>query len=503
LPLAEKKYFGNGWVATEDQMSLVFSPPPSFFTFNQGDRIIVRGIGEPVLVEGGTIGDIPDNYLITNNGEKTIESYSVVSPPASASATMSASAIVTYTASDTISPSAAYAYGVSVPGASVSVTRLYTYDWQTSNARSSIISSNQVTDSRYVLEFLPSSASPVSISLDGIGLLAADNDSNFSFNAKFKTSSTCSVSATLSIDDSEESFDPVENIVYAGDYSSIRSNLALLPGTDERYSVSINISVSDHGGKVFYMTLPHLINDDLYYSNPFVNQSRTVLPDFYWEIDSQQTNPSSPFHRLIDCLSVSSNEVFDEFLRIAPYETSELSILEEKAADYAKSAMVDPTIVDRKYMPWLSQFNGIGVVRNFTKQDGNSYFPSSGAETAFARWQILNGYFGIRAGTREAIVETTRQFLEFTDDGSESTRSVAVSKHYLGNEFQIRVLTLVNETPDVTESGQESQTMLDALELCRPLGYKIVHLAVDEFEFTVGDDDLGVLGNSPIGSTED
>ena len=142
-------------------------------------------------------------------------------------------------------------------------------------------------------------------------------------------------------------------------------------------------------------------------------------------------------------------------------------------------------------------------LKNFKKQNGENYFPSEGAELAFARWQLSEGYYGLRAGTREAIVETAKKFLEFTDDSSESTRSVAVSRHYEGNKFQIRVLTLVNETPDVTESGQYSQTMLDALEEARPLGYKITHLAVDEFEFTVGDDDLGILGILPPGSTGD
>ena len=503
LPLAERRYDGIGWVANLDEISLIFSPPP-FVPFSEGDRFLVSGIGSPDYVDGS----LPSEYSsLLNNGERVVDSYTVVSPPASASATSSASAIIIYTGSNTTSSSAVYAYGFSSPGASVSATRLYNYEWEaTSNdgeVVTRIISSDQVVDSRYVLEFSPPNSSPVTISLSGVQLLAADNDANFSFNAKIKTPSTCTISTTLSIDDSVETFTPVETIIYSGEYSSIRSNLALLPSTDQRYSVSISIVVSGHNGNVFFMTLPHLINDDLFYSNPFVNLARFNMPDFYYEIDSQQENPSNPMHRLIDCLSASANEVWNEYSRIFPYETNELLILQESSLDYTKSTMVDPTIADKKYIPWLSQFNGSRAIKNFKKQNGENYFPSEGAELAFARWQLLTGYYGKNAGTREALVETAKKFLEFTDDASESTRSVAVSRHYEGNEFQIRVLTLVNETPDVTESGQSSQTMLDALEEARPLGYKIVHSAVDEFEFTIGDDDLGILGTLPPGTSED
>jgi len=503
LPLSERRYDSIGWVANLDQISLIFSPPP-FNPFYEGDRILVSGMGSPDYVEGS----LPSGYSsVLNNGERVIDSYTIVSPPASASATNSASAVMVYNASNTTSSSAVSVYGFSSPGASVSATRLYNYEWQATSNNGSVItkliSSDQVVDNRYVLEFSPPDSSPVTISLSGIELLAADNEANFSFNAKIKTPSTCIISSTLSIDDSTETFIPVETTVYSGEYSSIRSNLAFLPSTDQRYSLSISIVVSGHNGNVFFITLPHLINDDLFYTNPFVNLARFYMPDFYWDIDSQQENPSNPMHRLIDCLSASANEVWDEYSKILPYQTNELITLQESSLDYTKSTMVDPLVADKKYIPWLSQFNGTKIIKNFKKENGENYFPSEGAELAFARWQLINAYYGIRAGTREALIETAKQFLEFTDDGSESTRSVAVSRHYEGNEFQLRVLTLVNETPDVTESGQSSPTMLRALEEARPLGYKIVHSAVDEFEFTIGDDDLGVLGTLPPGTSQD
>jgi hypothetical protein len=488
-------------VANSDTLTFIFSPPPSS-SIKEGRRVFISGISSPDVIEGGAL---PELYVASrNNRENTIQSYAVVSPPASASAFSSASAVVVFETTNIISDPDVYAYGFSKTGASAAISPIYPYEWEAEGGEIEITTSNQEINTRYALEVFPSSAGPIKLKLSNIQMLLGDNSYDFSFNAKMQPNSTSLVKAKLSIDQIEENFFPVSAIIFADRYSSIRSNVVNLPGeSEEPFSLSIELEISNHGGNPFYFTLPHLINDELFYNNTYVNQARNLIPDFYWEIDSQQESPKFPMFRLMDCLSVSGNDVYSEYQKITPYENSELSLLIEQSFPYTQSTMVDPTIAEERYIPWLSQFNGTNIKRNIKIEDGSSYFPSTESENSFMRWQLSTASFGRRAGSRSAIIDTVRQFLDFTKDGNQSTKSVALSKHFAGNVFKIRIQTLLNETPDVEEEGQSSQLILDAVEHCRPLGYELLHNAVEEFEFTVGDDVLGVIGAVPIGNTED
>jgi hypothetical protein len=171
--------------------------------------------------------------------------------------------------------------------------------------------------------------------------------------------------------------------------------------------------------------------------------------------------------------------------------------------------LVDPDYVDQRYAPWLSQFNGHRLKKNifmlknaiteetFTEPTG--LFESIGAKESFLKWQLRSGYYGRAAGTTEALREATKQVLHFTKDGEDSTYFVSITPHYQSDPFKILIQTLVNETIDCEDDGEESYAVLDAVQMAKPAGYKIYHQAVDVVEFRIGDR----LGTNPIGDTAD
>jgi hypothetical protein len=351
-------------------------------------------------------------------------------------------------------------------------------------------------------------------------MFIGDNGKDFSFNAKVYCNQLTTVQCLLSHSESV-SPEPVSTDVYPGRFTAFRSNVEELPiSNEDSYSLDVSITFSGHGGQPFYVTSPNLIEDFLYHSNPYVYSAKRSMPDFYWHIDSSQENPSSPLHRLMDCLMTGARDVYEEYIRIYVYEPGQLAILSEQIeTNNIHSTLVNPEYVNQRYAPWLSQFNGhklkknieytVNGITNTTYGQPQPLFESVGAKESFVKWQLRTGYYGRAAGTMEALKEATKQVLHYTKDSSQSTYFVSVTPHYQSDPFKILIRTLVNETFDCTEDGQESSAILDAIELARPMGYKVYHQAVDVVEFRIGDtlagfraDGTYVPGNQ-IGDTVD
>jgi hypothetical protein len=222
------------------------------------------------------------------------------------------------------------------------------------------------------------------------------------------------------------------------------------------------------------------------------------MPDFYWEIDSAQAQPTAPFHRLLDILTSASNEVMTEYKDIYPFERNEITNTVELAEPVANSALVNPAFVKDKYINWLSQFTGSSVRKNIAKADGSKFFTTYADERNFIEWQLLNSYYGRGAGTRSALLNSARQVLLYTKDDTDSTRSVSITPNYDGDVWSFLVRTLENETPDAS-TGESSHLVLAAMEPARPMGYKIYHETIDEFYLTLDDLSYGRLSEIRLG----
>lgn len=364
-------------------------------------------------------------------------------------------------------------------------------DWQLTGGSFEIITSDFVVDSRLTLKLYPSGSTLV-LSLEDIPLLADDNSRVLSANCKIKANSTLSVSSSLFIDDDDESVTANSQTFSSGLYSAVHTNRVVVPDDDELHTATIRFEITNHNGANVFLTLPHLIHDLAFYENPFVGRARPFLPDFYFEKDSSQESPTYPFFRLIDILFDAAGNASIEHDRMYGLSGEQLATQEETTEFWTNSTLVSPRSVRDDYVPWLSQFTCGPLRQNIQLSNGDYYFDNPSIQRDFIEWQLRTSFFGRSAGTREAMLEAVKQVLIKTKDGEASTYSIALTPHFDDDPFSIKIQTLTNETLDADEN-QSSRLVLDAVFLAKPMGYKVVHVTVDEFFFTLSDPTLGIL----------
>lgn len=361
----------------------------------------------------------------------------------------------------------------------------YSTDWVISGSsqiNSGIVSDAVVVDNRY--SFIiddGGSSSSITITLASKDLRLFDSNRVLSFNCKIKSTSNCTISTRLSID-GEATPQPNVQSLNSGNFNAIHSNRVLVPETEDVYQYTIQITISARqGASIIHITNFHLIHDFAFYENAFVPQMRRYMPDFYWEYDSDSQDPTYPFFKLVDVLSSGAGVSRDIYDSIFPFDTDEFLEQGDQVDFWAKSTLTTPSLVRDEYVPWLSQFNGVKIQKNVLLSDGTPYFNNPSLQRDFIEWQLRNGYYGRAAGSRIALLEAAKQFLVRTKDGSVSSKSVAIGTRYNNDPFSILVQTLANETLDAND-GESSSIILQSLNLAKPLGYKIIHSTVDDFD---------------------
>lgn len=369
--------------------------------------------------------------------------------------------------------------------------------WSANGAVLTVVPTEFISKSRFVLRMNPSSAGEITLSLSGVPIKTSLNGLDISFNAKMKPSAESIVTVAINHESSVET--GYQQRISGGIYSALQSNVLTLPDDENEHTIDIEISIIGHQGQNILMTYPNLIEDKGFYRNRMVPLSRNFMPDFYWEIDSIEEQPTAPYHRLIDILTSAINEVMREYDAIYQFERDELITQDETGEESAKSVLVDPYFVREKYIKWLSQFTGNKIKRNIeVESTGDFYFENFSAARSFVEWQLATSSYGRAAGTRNAILDAAKQVLAYTKNGNDSTEAIALTPRYNGDPWTILIRTIENETLDAN-SGESSALILSAVEPARPLGYKILHQTVTELSFILNDLTFGRLDEIGLG----
>ena len=376
------------------------------------------------------------------------------------------------------------------------------YDWTVTNASLMISSTDFIVDSRYTLVLASGSegeAQDVVLTLAGIPLTPDDNGSVLSANMQIKANALITASSLLYIDSASATYEPYSKTYSSGSYNAIHTNRAVVPDDENIHTATIQITISGLvGGQTAHVTMPHLIHDLALFGNSFLGKARNFLPDFYFEIDSLQSQPSYPFFRLLDILTSTAGEVFAEYGLMYGIEGSELLYENLTVAYWAQSSLVSPRSVKNKYVSWLSQFSGDFIRQNIYYSNGNPFFGNESIRRDFIEWQLSKGYYGRAAGSRIAMVEAAKQVLSYTDNGAQSTFSVSLTPRYQDEPFAIHIRTLANETPDAN-ANQVSELVMQSVNWAKPMGYLITHETVNQFNFTIDDPVLGVFDSMTFG----
>lgn len=376
------------------------------------------------------------------------------------------------------------------------------YDWTATNASLMISSTDFIVDSRYTLVLASGSEGEVQdvvLTLASIPLTPDDNSRVLSANMQIKANAPITVSSLLYIDSASATYEPYSNTYSSGSYNAVHTNRAVVPDDENIHTATIQITISGLvGGQTAHITMPHLIHDLALFENSFLGKARNFLPDFYFEIDSLQSQPSYPFFRLLDILTSTAGEVFAEYGLMYGIEGSQLLYENLTVAYWAQSSLVSPRSVKNKYVSWLSQFSGDFIRQNIYYSNGTPFFGNESIRRDFIEWQLSKGYYGRAAGSRIAMVEAAKQVLSYTDNGAQSTFSVSLTPRYQDEPFAIHIRTLTNETPDAN-ANQVSELVMQSVNWAKPMGYLITHETVNQFNFTVDDPTLGVFDSMTFG----
>lgn len=370
------------------------------------------------------------------------------------------------------------------------------YEWKvfsgSTELEPELISTNFSVSSRYVLVVYPPSTNPITIKLNDVLLFLSDNNRYLSFNSKIKCNSSIVTSCKLYIDDND--VEPNQQSLSSGKYNAVQSNRDFVDDDLNNHEANIEITVSGHSQQPIFFTCPHLIHDLGFLENPIIGLIRNYLPDFYWEIDSQNTSPSFPFFKFIDALTHSTGDTRIEYGAMYGFELDQLQNPEWIPDYWTKSSLVSTTRVRNEYIPWLSLFTGEHITQNIQDADGEFYFENEFIIRDFTEWQLRTRRYGSAGGTREALIDSVRQVLIKTKNGENPTRVVALTPNFGGDPFAIQIKTLTNETYDTSDEGESSVLVLRAIEKSKPMGYLVTHQTQDVFTFTLDDISLGVIG---------
>lgn len=365
----------------------------------------------------------------------------------------------------------------------------YELNWVVSGATSSVSASKWINPLYYSIEVQPDDiTNTVTLSLSGIQVTDDDLiNGQVQFHSRFYSEhdilmSTQIENVTTSETSDEASFSAVGNL-----WSTAWSPVIDF-GTSNNAEFNVVISITNHDGNKFWMTLPHLINNVGFYRNMWIFNSRKFLPTVLWDRDMVQEFPSYPFHRLFHALTSAAGESINIAYAIARYTNKQISPL-SVIGDARYSQLVDIDYMDVDNADWAAQFIGSRILKSILYDDGQELITDP---PEFIRWQLNNAYFGRNAGTTEAIRESVKRAL---------TGNKTVWIFPGGSSFTINIYTLTDETLGAEVEGDSSEIVLKFATLAKPLGFQLSHSVYNSLPLILDDPIYGELlpGGTPLG----
>lgn len=218
------------------------------------------------------------------------------------------------------------------------------------------------------------------------------------------------------------------------------------------------------------------------------------MPSVMKDSDSRLAKPSYSLSRFIELCCEHRGEIYDILDEINYVDTSDGY---NPADNLTKSTIVDPDVISRKYAFWVAQFVGTqlysptvsvtpwqnipatwqGIDAIDTVVDINdtvgwsalqSFKPELVGLDEYFRWQISTGYYGINAGSLQAVTESIKRILT----GTKSVRVEANPSSWVVNVYTYKSETLGT---DLLGTGDEVQASQIILKRCKPAGFFVRH----------------------------
>lgn len=307
---------------------------------------------------------------------------------------------------------------------------------------------NGLTPSYYSMAVTPTDSDPIVLDLENQSVLSTQAYAcNLAFSANIRSTKavtvTCGISqqtetpgnVTITADHQQlvRTYPDYVALVNTdnipGAWTAFRSNYyPIIPNgsalNTSDYSMRVKVTVTGHEGATFYLTTCALIDDTAFFKNAWVQTGQSYIPTFYWDIDAKEVNPTYPFYKLLDIMTTRSNAALGRYKRWFDFELTELRARDTGEEFWTSSTLTDPAYHEEEVRPWLAQFIGASIRSNVWATGNNTNAAGNAAtgafeswladETAYIKWQFTNGYYGLHAGTRDAVLESVRQVLTGT-----------------------------------------------------------------------------------------
>jgi len=229
-------------------------------------------------------------------------------------------------------------------------------------------------------------------------------------------------------------------------WDAVRSNTMTLSTLDyntDDYAITLTISghspnyVSATGANLskILISTPNLVNDSVWANNPVLQNTRPYLPDLYQSYDSQETDPTYPFFRLVDVLTDAIADTMFLYSEWFQHYKYELPADFDETDLSTRSRLTDPNNVRSEYLDWVGQFSGNKVI----KQIYNSSSQAIVTDTdLFKVKQLKPAIYGTGSGKKSSVV-TAAGF------GLNGTKKVVVSTGYRSDyRGTVRVASTAN-----------------------------------------------------------
>lgn len=170
-----------------------------------------------------------------------------------------------------------------------------------------------------------------------------------------------SISVSLSLETSLGEVQSTEYIdIPAMTWTLVRSKEIRIPFQTLAITAQATINFRTMGQLTHcHISHPALVNSYGFADNLFLRESFAILPDYLRLVDSEQQGLTYPMSRLMEVGLVYADRAFRQaqdfqYLDIASgFDANDLS---------TRSTLVDPTIADPKFLPWLGQFVGVRLL---------------------------------------------------------------------------------------------------------------------------------------------
>lgn len=268
--------------------------------------------------------------------------------------------------------------------------------------------------------------------------------------------------------------------------------------TSNSPSLIITITIAKNENEAIYFTSPVLVPQLEFISNNTALRENLLpmLPDFMLEDDFTTVEPiDMPLARFMDVATSGIDNVVKETLNMAYLD---ILLGRDESNNDTLSTWVDTQVADLEHLVWLCKFVGTKPVTRFASSQELATDPflldastlnsadtlrltsysnlnppalDEEAQRNLLVWQVSTRNFGFNAGTDNAIKEAAKLMLI-------NTKTVSLTYNYVTNPFQIQINTAWYETlgADVSQVGQSSTILLEAVQRAKPIGVVLTHV---------------------------